>query len=85
MSVEVRSGSPLDVADRWFGVWPDPDAPGLHELLKSYTVSEGDRVDAEELDAADRELALLLRSRGFHGAEVSHRVEKRRLGRAARA
>ncbi|HVR18812.1 MAG TPA: outer membrane protein assembly factor, partial [Polyangiaceae bacterium] len=76
VSVEVHAGTPLNVVDRWFGVWPDPDAPALHELLKSYAVSEGDRVDAEQLDAADRELALLLRSRGFHGAEVSHRVEK---------
>ncbi|HEX6272814.1 MAG TPA: POTRA domain-containing protein [Polyangiaceae bacterium] len=80
VSVEVRAGSERAVADRWFGVWPDPDAPGLHELLKSYAISVGDRADAEQIEAADRELALLLRSRGFHGAEVTHRVEPRRSG-----
>jgi outer membrane protein assembly factor BamA len=78
VSVEVRAGSPLTVADRWFGVWPDPDAPGLKALLKTYAVEEGDRADAEDIDVADRELATLLRSRGFHGAEVSHRVEAHR-------
>ncbi|HEX6765163.1 MAG TPA: outer membrane protein assembly factor, partial [Polyangiaceae bacterium] len=80
VSVEVRAGSPLKVADRWFGVWPDPNAPGMTELLRSYAVGEGDRADAENLDTADRELATLLRSRGFHGAEVSHRVEPRPKG-----
>ena len=80
VSVEVRAGSPLVVGDRWFGVWPDPNAPGLTELLGNYTVDVGDRVDAETLDAADRELGALLRSRGFHDAEVSHRVERRPTG-----
>jgi outer membrane protein insertion porin family len=80
VSVEVRSGSPLSVADRWFGVWPDPNAPGLTEILRGYAVGEGDRADAESLDAADRELKASLRARGFHGAEVTHRVERRPKG-----
>ena len=80
VSVEVRAGSPLSIADRWFGVWPDPNAPGLTELLGNYAVEEGDRADAESIDAADRELATLLRSRGFHDAAVSHRVERRASG-----
>ena len=77
VSVEVKAGAPLRIADRWFGVWPDPNAPGLHELLKSYAVGRGDRADTESIDTADQELTTLLRSRGFHTAEVHHRIEKR--------
>jgi outer membrane protein assembly factor BamA len=80
VSVEVRAGSPHKIVDRWFGVWPDPNAPGMKELLKSYAVEPGDRADAELIDVADRELATLLRARGFHGAEVRHRVERRATG-----
>jgi outer membrane protein assembly factor BamA len=80
VSVEVRAGSPLKIADRWFGVWPDPNAPGLKELLKNYAIEVGDRADAENIDVADRELAALLRARGFHGAEVRHKVERRPSG-----
>src|SRR5262245_21764465 len=69
VSVEVRAGSPLSIADRWFGVWPDPNAPGMTEILRTYAVGKGDRADAENLDTADHELAALLRARGFHGAE----------------
>jgi outer membrane protein assembly factor BamA len=81
VNVEVRAGRPLKIQDLWFGVWPDPDAPGLRELLKEYGVRERDRADAETLTVADAELEAKLKARGFHRASVRHRVD-RRPGRA---
>jgi len=78
--LEVKSGPPLPVKDRWFGVWPDPDAPGLRQVLSGYGVSAGDRADAEEIDAADKELEAELRAHGWHRAEVTHRIERRQKG-----
>jgi outer membrane protein assembly factor BamA len=80
LSLDVRAGGPLVVSDRWFGVWPDPDAPGLRSTLKSYEVDVGERADEELLRAADENLAVALRARGFHRATVSHRVEQRAEG-----
>lgn len=75
LAVDVRPGPPLMLRDRWFGVWPDPDAPGMREALRTYRVKTGQRADEEALDVADQELATLLRARGFHRAEVKHLVE----------
>jgi outer membrane protein insertion porin family len=77
LTLEVRAGRPLVISDRWFGVWPDPDAPGLRLALGSYGTGVGDRADAEVLDAADDALETELRARGFYRAVVGHRVERR--------
>lgn len=80
LTLEVRSGPPLVIEDRWFGVWPDPDAPGLRLTLGSYAAGAGDRADEVTLDAADDELEAELRARGFYRAVVGHRVERRKDG-----
>jgi hypothetical protein len=80
LSLEVRAGSASAIVDRWFGVWPDPDAPGLRALLATYAVDAGERADSELLAAADQELQTTLRARGFHRAVVSHRLERRARG-----
>ncbi|HEY3493484.1 MAG TPA: POTRA domain-containing protein [Polyangiaceae bacterium] len=81
VNVEVQAGRATKVQELLFGVWPDPEVPGLRELLKGYTVREGDRADAETLALADRELETKLKARGWHRASVNHRVD-RRPGRA---
>jgi len=78
--LDVKSGPSQTLVDRWFGVWPDPSAPGLKVLLGGYAVGTGDRADAEALTSADRELQATLRARGWHRAEVGHRVESRPTG-----
>ncbi len=75
--LDVRAGPELRLQERWFGVWPDPHAPGLHEALSGYDVDAGDRADAVELEAADEALAEDLKDRGFFRATVSHRLVKR--------
>jgi outer membrane protein assembly factor BamA len=62
---------------RWFAVWPDPNAPGLRQVLASYEADAGERADEELLDAADDELETALRARGFYRAVVGHRLEQR--------
>jgi outer membrane protein insertion porin family len=81
VNVDVQAGRPLKIQDLWFGVWPDPQAPGLRELLKRYGVREKDRADAETLAQADRELEAKLKASGWHRASVAHKVD-RRPGRA---
>jgi outer membrane protein insertion porin family len=80
LSLEVRAGPPLVIGERWFGVWPDPEVPGLRQALASYGIGAGERADAELLDAADDELEVELRSRGFYRAAVGHRIERRKGG-----
>jgi outer membrane protein insertion porin family len=77
LSLEVRAGRPLVIGDRWFGVWPDPKAPGLERALATYDVDVGERADADLLTAADDQLETELRARGFYRAVVGHRVELR--------
>lgn len=77
LTLEVRPGRPLVIGDRWFGVWPDPKAPGLELALATYATGVGERADAELLDAADDELEAELHARGFYRAVVGHRVERR--------
>jgi outer membrane protein assembly factor BamA len=77
LTLEVRAGRPLVVADRWFAVGPDPNAPGLRQVLASYEADAGERADEELLDAADDELETALRARGFYRAVVGHRLEQR--------
>ncbi|HTQ06650.1 MAG TPA: POTRA domain-containing protein [Polyangiaceae bacterium] len=78
--LEVHSGRPAPVVDRWFGVWPDPNAPGLRAVLGGYDVAPGDRADAEALATADKNLEAALRAHGWHRATVTHRLEPRPRG-----
>jgi len=72
--MDVRPGEPRIVDRRRFIVWPDPKVEGLSEPLFGYLVASGERVDEEQLAAADRDLEQQLRVRGWHRAVVSHRV-----------
>jgi outer membrane protein assembly factor BamA len=76
IQVGIEAGAPLSIRERWFAVWPDPDAPGLRVVLGRYAVREGDPVDEIRLEAADRELVHLLVQRGYHQASVTHRVDR---------
>jgi len=77
LDVDVAAGNPLRIDQRWFAVWPDPDAPGLRQILGGYGVGEGAVADEVKLANADRELTQKLIERGFHHASVSHSVERR--------
>ncbi len=80
VSVDVEAGAPLKIKDRWFAVWPDPNAPGLQVLLATYGVGPGSVADDVKLGAADRELTRVLVEAGFHQATVGHRVERKPEG-----
>jgi outer membrane protein assembly factor BamA len=80
VQLDVKGGAPWSVKERWFGVWPDPDAPGMRAALAGYDVGPGDRADVEAIDAADKELEASLRARGWHRAHVTHRLEPRPSG-----
>jgi outer membrane protein insertion porin family len=77
LTLEVRAANALTIAEVVFGVWPDPEAPGLRQALGSYSVKVGERADEELLAAADDELEAELRARGFYRAAVGHRIERR--------
>lgn len=78
---DVRAGAPLAIDRLRFAVWPSARVPGLSNVLYGYAVEEGDRADEEAITAADRKLEHELRARGWHRAEVSHRVESLTGGR----
>jgi outer membrane protein assembly factor BamA len=80
VSLDIKSGPPELVVDRTFGVWPDPNAPGLRSVLGGYEVGRRDRADTEALASADKNLRTALRARGWHRAEVTHRLEATRGG-----
>jgi outer membrane protein assembly factor BamA len=80
VALDVKAGAPEPIVDRWFGVWPDPNAPGLRSVLGGYGVGRGDRADAEALANADKELRTALRAHGWHRAEVAHELEPRQHG-----
>ncbi|HEV8245151.1 MAG TPA: POTRA domain-containing protein, partial [Polyangiaceae bacterium] len=80
VGIDVIAGNALKIKNRWFAVWPDPNAPGLRALLATYAVAEGATVDESRLAAADRELTRVLIERGFHQASVGHRVERQVKG-----
>ncbi|HEY6556598.1 MAG TPA: hypothetical protein VI072_04965, partial [Polyangiaceae bacterium] len=62
--VDIAPGDSLRIAERWFGVWPQPKVSGLSEALSSYDAAPGDRVDEDALLAADRTLESTLKARG---------------------
>jgi outer membrane protein assembly factor BamA len=74
--VDITPGDTLRIAERWFGVWPQPKVSGLSEALSSYDAAPGDRVDEDALLAADRTLESTLKARGWHRATVAHRVQR---------
>jgi len=72
--VDVQAGVPRLLDKRVFYI-SDPEARTLEELaIREYAVGKNERADEILLDAADTKLEALLRSRGYHRAEVSHDV-----------
>jgi outer membrane protein assembly factor BamA len=82
--IDVIAGPPRRVRQRWFGVFPDENAPGVRSALETYAVVEGDAADENALAAADAELTKVLKSRGFQRAEVRHVIEPLRDGARVR-
>ncbi len=74
LTIEIAPGKARVIAQRRFGVWPDPEAAGMADALASYSVGSGDRADEDTLGDADRALETELKSRGFHRARVTHRL-----------
>lgn len=71
--VNIEPGPPLRFVARRFQATPRK-VRGLAAALKSYDVKVGDRVDEEKLELADRELERRMQNRGWHRAQVEHRV-----------
>ena len=74
LSVDIRAGEPRRIRQLQFAVWPSTTVPGLANVLSRYGVSAGDRLDEDAIDSADRDLVEVLQKRGWHRAQVSHRV-----------
>jgi outer membrane protein insertion porin family len=80
----VDKGRVASIAKRRFEVAPDPNAPGLSSLLKSYDGHSGEQYEESDLIEADRDLAETLKQRGWHEAKVSHRAEPTASGMLVR-
>lgn len=74
VQISIEPGAVRLIDLRVFVIAPEEDAE-VGDLKREYLVESGDRADVEALDEADRELAELLRSRGFFRARVSHRLK----------
>lgn len=70
--VHVKAGEPERVVARRFDLRPRSRADELAEIARSHAIAVGDRVDAEALLEADRELEATLQARGWHQASVRH-------------
>ena len=71
--VDIAAGAPRTVAQRVFVIDPAQDRE-VGDLKQKYRFGSGARVDELAFAEADRDLADLLRQKGFHRAEVAHRV-----------
>ncbi|MBN1610388.1 MAG: BamA/TamA family outer membrane protein [Polyangiaceae bacterium] len=80
--IDVVAGEPARVHASRFMVEPYPALPVLVDLLREYRVQPGDRADRWTLSAADKDLAGLLRKRGWYDAQVSHSVRWLEASRA---
>jgi outer membrane protein insertion porin family len=74
VKIDVVAGEPARVHASRFLVLPYPALPALVDLLREYRVRAGDRADGRALSSADKDLASLLRKRGWYDAQVSHSV-----------
>lgn len=82
LTVSIDPGTAAAIARRRFLVHPGPPAAGLASLLEEYGARTGKRADEEALAEADKELAALLQSKGWHDARVTHRRVELGDGRA---
>lgn len=73
LSIQITPGAPQTLAQRVFIIDPRAD-PAALDLRTKYRVTPGARLDEPILADADRELADLLRQKGFLRAEVHHNV-----------
>ncbi len=75
LSLEISAGPPRTIDRRVFVIDPALDRE-VGELKGNYRFATGARIDEPALGEADRELAELLRKRGFLRAEVHHAVRR---------
>ncbi len=71
--ITLHPGAPRRLVGRSFALSPQ-GAPGIEDVLSTYGVGAGDRVDDERLDKADRALEKELRARRWFRATVEHRM-----------
>jgi outer membrane protein insertion porin family len=76
LSLEIVAGAPRTIDRRIFVIDPVLDRE-VGDLKAKYRFATGARVDEPALTEADRELAELLRKKGFLRAEVRHTLERR--------
>jgi outer membrane protein insertion porin family len=75
LSIRITPGAPLTLGQRVFIIDPRTDRE-VGDLKSKYRVTPGARLDEPTLADADRELAELLRQKGFLRAEVHHTVAR---------
>jgi outer membrane protein insertion porin family len=71
--IDVSPGAPRLIDDRRFYLFGEPKAE-LSVVADAYAVRRGDLADELALDTADGSLEQVLRSKGWHRADVSHDV-----------
>lgn len=74
LNIAIQPGDAQSVAERQFEVHPRLSSE-LSQLVEQYAVEAGDRLDEEQLQHADLQLAARLRSEGYHDAGVEHRTQ----------
>ena len=75
LSIQVTPGAPQTLSQRVFVLDPRMDRE-VGDLKARYRVTPGARLDEPALADADRDLAELLRQKGFLRAEVHHSVAR---------
>lgn len=75
LSIQITPGAPQTLSQRVFVLDPRM-AREVGDLASKYRVTPGARLDEPTLADADRELAELLRQKGFLRAEVHHSVAR---------
>jgi outer membrane protein assembly factor BamA len=74
LNIAIQPGDAQSIAERQFEVHPRLSSE-LSRLVEQYAVETGDRLDEEQLQHADLELAARLRGEGYHDAGVEHRTQ----------
>jgi outer membrane protein insertion porin family len=73
VNLEIEPGERRTITQRIFVIEPALE-PVVGELREKYAIGDGDGLDEEQLEQADRDLALELQHASFLRARVQHRV-----------
>ncbi|HEY8946634.1 MAG TPA: POTRA domain-containing protein, partial [Polyangiaceae bacterium] len=72
LEFDVTRGAEARIAARRFFVWPDPRAPRMANLLRTYGIGQGDLANLENIEKESRALEQALRAAGYFDARVEH-------------